>query len=100
MASREEFRTQEHREFVADPESLEGGFLGDHFLPANTVHGGLSSSNTDPRLAKHLKRQRGVRKGTMGAFVANYRLAQEDMTNSAAIVAMQELLCLGVVQLG
>jgi hypothetical protein len=45
-------------------------------------------------LKEHLQRQRGVRKGTFGAFCANYRLAREqsDPASSAAAAMMRELL--------
>ena len=45
-------------------------------------------------LQEHLERQRGVRKGTFGAFCANYRLArtQPDPAVTAAAAMMLELL--------
>ena len=54
----------------------------------------MTSHRTDALLQEHLERQRGVRKGTFGAFCGNYRLArtQPDQASTAAAAMMLELL--------
>lgn len=76
------------------------GFTGEDLLPgaqdfgASAAQTAMSSHRTDALLQEHLERQRGVRKGTFGAFCANYRLArtQPDPAATAAAAMMLELL--------
>ncbi|WP_206749799.1 hypothetical protein [Synechococcus sp. UW179A] len=76
------------------------GFTGEDLLPgaqdfgASAAQTAMSSHRSDAVLQEHLERQRGVRKGTFGAFCANYRLArtQPDPATTAAAAMMLELL--------
>lgn len=76
------------------------GFTGEDLLPgaqdfgASAAETAVHSHRSDALLQEHLERQRGVRKGTFGAFCANYRLArtQPDPAASAAAAMMLELL--------
>ena len=82
------------------------GFTGEDFLPGNQDFGktqqemgeessSSSSSSRDLELLKqHLERQKGVRKGTFGAFCANYRVArgEKDPQKSEGAKKMRELL--------
>eukprot|EP00009_Paramoeba_aestuarina_P000414 CAMPEP_0201515028 /NCGR_PEP_ID=MMETSP0161_2-20130828/6703_1 /ASSEMBLY_ACC=CAM_ASM_000251 /TAXON_ID=180227 /ORGANISM="Neoparamoeba aestuarina, Strain SoJaBio B1-5/56/2" /LENGTH=236 /DNA_ID=CAMNT_0047911731 /DNA_START=98 /DNA_END=804 /DNA_ORIENTATION=- len=72
------------------------GFTGDDLLPGTQDFGaaGEESRRSDPLLKEHLDRQQGVRKGTFGAFCANYRLARESENpqQSDAANMMKELL--------
>ena len=76
------------------------GFTGEDLLPgaqdfgASAAQTAISSHRTDALLQEHLERQRGVRKGTFGAFCANYRLArtQLDPAATAAAAMMLELM--------
>jgi len=76
------------------------GFTGEDLLPgaqdfgASAAQTAISSHRTDALLQEHLERQRGVRKGTFGAFCANYRLArtQPDPAATAAAAMMLELM--------
>ena len=76
------------------------GFTGEDLLPGERDFGASAAevtgsvSRSDDMLKEHLQRQRGVRKGTFGAFCANYRLAREqsDPASSAAAAMMRELL--------
>ena len=76
------------------------GFTGEDFLPADQDFGDsasateLTTHRSDPLLQEHLERQRGVRKGTFGAFCANYQLARQQPapSSSAAAAMMRELL--------
>ena len=69
------------------------GFIGNDFLP-NKKNFGIANNKdiNDPLLAKNLKRQKGVRKGTMGAFNENYKLLKKNPNNTNAINRMKELL--------
>merc|ERR1712070_630630 len=51
-----------------------------------------------PREAYRCRLARGVRKATMAAFNANYRLLKKDPSNGAALDVMKELLPM-VIQL-
>ena len=76
------------------------GFTGEDLLPGSQDFGASAAETADhthrndPLLLEHLERQRGVRKGTFGAFCANYRLArqQADPSYSAAADMMRELM--------
>ena len=76
------------------------GFTGEDLLPGSQDFGASAAETADhthrndPLLQQHLERQRGVRKGTFGAFCANYRLArqQADPSHSAAADMMRELM--------
>lgn len=96
----DELRCRSHEKFAADPSTLQGGFTGDDFLPGSENHGTVTSGNVDPLLQAHQARQVGVRKGTFGAFVANYRLARSDGSNTHAREAMATHLFPDIMQLG
>ena len=69
------------------------GFIGDDFLPQKKNFGIANNKDiNDPLLARNLKRQKGVRKGTMGAFNENYKLLKKNPNNTNAINRMKELL--------
>lgn len=69
------------------------GFIGDDFLPLKKNFGIANNKDiNDPLLARNLKRQKGVRKGTMGAFNENYKLLKKNPNNTNAINRMKELL--------
>ena len=76
------------------------GFTGEDLLPGDQDYGAsaaateVSTHRSDALLQEHLERQRGVRKGTFGAFCANYRLARQhpNPASSAAADMMRELL--------
>ena len=69
------------------------GFIGDDFLPHKKIFGIANNKYiNDPLLARNLKRQKGVRKGTMGAFNENYKLLKKNPNNTNAINRMKELL--------
>jgi beta-phosphoglucomutase-like phosphatase (HAD superfamily) len=76
------------------------GFTGEDLLPgaqdfgASAAETATRSHRSDAVLQEHLERQRGVRKGTFGAFCANYRLArtQPDPAATEAAAMMLELL--------
>lgn len=96
----DELRCWSHEPYAADPSTLRGGFTGDDFLPGSDNHGTVASGDVDPLLKAHQVRQVGVRKGTFGAFVANYRLARSDANNIHARQTMAEYLFPGIMQLG
>jgi hypothetical protein len=76
------------------------GFTGEDLLPGDQDYGAsaaateVSTHRCDALLQKHLERQKGVRKGTFGAFCVNYCLArqQPNPAGSAAAAMMRELL--------
>ena len=69
------------------------GFIGDDFLPEKKNFGIANNKYiNDPLLARNLKRQKGVRKGTMGAFNENYKLLKINPNNTNAINRIKKLL--------
>jgi len=102
----DELSSRSHEQFAVDPCSLQGGFVGDDFLPGSVRRfvgdnfGPVARDPVDSLLATHLARAKGVRKGTFGAFVANYRLARADPMNTQARETMAEYLFPDIMQLG
>lgn len=80
------------------------GFTGQDFLAKHTdvgLEGGSEGGHShfnDKLLLRDLARAKGVRKATMAAFNANYRLLKKDPSNGAALDVMKELLPM-VIQL-
>ena len=87
----DELSTMAHSE--VDKAALEaaGGFTGAHFLPDGVDFGALGAADNDPLLLAHLQRQKGVRKGTFGAFCENYRIGRRSGGDAPeAISTMRE----------
>ena len=98
----DELRSLAHSEVDKAALEAEGGFTGAHFLPdgPSASFGALGSAADDPLLRAHLERQKGVRKGTFGAFCANYRIGKSAGGDAPEAVAMmREYLYPDIMQL-
>jgi hypothetical protein len=95
----DELKNRSHEKYVENTELLKGGYIGDHFLPGTDACGPSVDKDTEGRLAKHQKIQVGVRKGTFGAFIANYREARK-INNDDPQKFMKRGIFLGQMRVG